>query len=323
MQSFTGRYFKPQNHYGNNRNIDLCKEKTKSFEHEFQFFSCWICKYCQFQKIAPDIPLLDYGHQTGNHPTRKSVEKHASRYEEFLSDWSDSMQRVIIIDLLECLAPARHSGRSIGWVVWYDMGYRTGRWRKGKLGRLCQVDKNFDISGGRWWRHSLVNSWQVWCFKSTSFARFDIHQQYLGYYWSSYGCPFQSDVVYRNLEVRTWFRSPDIAEWLQECYLWNSTVQSVWDCENLIHVDMVCRRKSILCQSMSMSAFMFGNLMNDWLVASPLDPIGSTSTIPWWDFFLGGSTDSKTLKDGWRAYEKQTSHYLVHFHGKCRRYNMV
>lgn len=28
-------------------------------------------------------------------------------YEEFLSDWSDSMQRVIIIDLLECLAPAR------------------------------------------------------------------------------------------------------------------------------------------------------------------------------------------------------------------------
>ena len=87
-----------------------------------------------------------------------------------------------------------------------------------------------------------------------------------------------------------------------------------------MHVDMVCRRKSILCQSMS--AFMFGNLMNDWLVASPLDPIGSTSTIPWC-FFLGGSTDSKTLKDCWRAYEKQTFHYLVRFYDKCRRYNMV
>eukprot|EP00913_Durusdinium_trenchii_P018839 g17702.t1 len=28
-------------------------------------------------------------------------------YEEFLSDWSESVQRLIIIDLLECLAPAR------------------------------------------------------------------------------------------------------------------------------------------------------------------------------------------------------------------------
>ena len=41
-------------------------------------------------------------------------------YEEFLSDWSESVQRLIIIDLLECLAPASIPALS-------DLGTSTGR----------------------------------------------------------------------------------------------------------------------------------------------------------------------------------------------------
>ena len=77
-----------------------------------------------------------------------------------------------------------------------------------------------------------------------------------------------------------------------------------------MHVDMVCRRKSILCQSMS--AFMFGNLMNDWLVASPLDPIGSTSTIPWCFFFRTGDCEraKNTQKYRTKQLDQHTSHSL-------------
>lgn len=84
-------------------------------------------------KEISDISLLEYGQ--------------ASRYEEFLSDWSDSMQRVIIIDLLECLAPARHLlQHRLTLRVWCDMGIAIGV--AGKLGRHGW--KKSGISGGRW-----------------------------------------------------------------------------------------------------------------------------------------------------------------------------
>lgn len=77
------------------RKLSLFGKKLDPLKMNSRFFPAGFVNIVSFKNF-PDIPLLEYGQ--------------ASRYEEFLSDWSDSMQRVIIIDLLECLAPARHSG---------------------------------------------------------------------------------------------------------------------------------------------------------------------------------------------------------------------
>lgn len=83
------------------------------------------------------------------------LEGQALRYEEFLSDWSDSMQRVIIIDLLECLAPARHLVQRWHWgygVIW---ALRGPVWQVFTLGDMG--GQKSGISGGRWWRHQWVH----------------------------------------------------------------------------------------------------------------------------------------------------------------------
>lgn len=153
------------------------KTKTGSLKNEFKFSNPAGCVHIVKTNLGY-LGLLEYGQ--------------ALRYEEFLSDWSDSMQRVIIIDLLECLAPARHLVHRLTLRVWCDMGIaRSGV--AGKLGRTW-VDKNlvYQVEDGEDTSEFMAGL----VFQINQY----IHQLYLGYDWTC------ADIAFETTRIRYMLR---------------------------------------------------------------------------------------------------------------------